>query len=609
MKEYRRLVSYLYEYKNQQKGKNAGFVRMELRDPRCRIRVCINGSGGNTRQTGSVLLIRVRETDTEEIPLGTITVNNGSGETSFQTQADRMGGSPYPWEDFAGIRIILPEPEQNFYTYWDDRVEDMGRSGISRPQPMSVSGTSEEEMAETAAEPEDDMAGMAAAPESEMEAEEVSASVSVQKEEKFLEPEEETEPDEISVAEQSVREEEPSEPEHEIELVEPEEETEPEQMSVAEQSVRAEEPSEPEHEIELLEPESSEEPEMEVEAEEKAEEEVSAEPEEMAGEEVSAEPEEIAEEEVSAELEEMAGEEVSAEPAMEAESEEMAAEEVSAVPEMAAEPEEMAVEKVSAEPEMEAESEEMAAEEVSAEPEMEAESEEMAVEKVSDEPEMEAEPEEKAEEEISAESEEMAVEKVSDEPEIAAEPEEMAEEEVSAEPEVYPGPAFMPEESEDIGISRNDKEYIEWHIPVEERPDLDRELRMEEQMWERGYWSHSRPEPWPEEPRITWKQLSSMYPKYLPFDGEKNWEILRLSLQDIGRLPRDYWHLGTNDFVVHGFYDHRHLILVCDPQSGSYYLGVPGEALEQDRRVAELFGFRKYRPAGQFGYWLTGIKL
>ena len=528
MKEYRRLVSYLYEYKNQQKGKNAGFVRMELRDPRCRIRVCINGSGGNTRQTGSVLLIRVRETDTEEIPLGTITVNNGSGETSFQTQADRMGGSPYPWEDFAGIRIILPEPEQNFYTYWDDRVEDMGRSGISRPQPMSVSGTPEEEMAETAAEPEDDMAEMAAAPESEMEAEEVSASVPVQKEEKFLEPEEETQP---------------------------------EQMSVAEQSVRAEEPSEPEHEIELVEPESSEEPEMEVEAEEKAEEEVSAEPEEMAGEEVSAEPEEIAEEEVSAELEEMAGEEVSAEPEMEAESEEMAAEEVSAVPEMAAEPEEM------------------------------------AVEKVSDEPEMEAEPEEKVEEEVSAE------------PEVAAEPEEMAEEEVSAEPEAYPGPAFMPEESEDIGISRNDKEYIEWHIPVEERPDLDRELRMEEQMWERGYWSHSRPEPWPEEPRITWRQLSSMYPKYLPFDGEKNWEILRLSLQDIGRLPRDYWHLGTNDFVVHGFYDHRHLILVCDPQSGSYYLGVPGEALEQDRRVAELFGFRKYRPAGQFGYWLTGIKL
>jgi len=501
MKEYRRLVSYLYEYKNQQKGKNAGFVRMELRDPRCRIRVCINGSGGNTRQTGSVLLIRVRETDTEEIPLGTITVNNGSGETSFQTQADRMGGSPYPWEDFAGIRIILPEPEQNFYTYWDDRVEDMGRSGISQPQPMSVSSTLEEEMAETAAEPEDDMAEMAAEPEGEMEAEEVSASVPVQKEEKFLEPEEETQPDEISVAEQSVREEEPSEPEHEIELVEPEEETEPEQMSVAEQSVREEEPSEQEHKIELLEPEGLEEPEMEVEAEERAEEEVSAEPEEMAG------------------------------------------EEVSAAPETAAEPEEMGEEEVSSEPEM------------------------------------------------------------------AAEPEEMAEEEVSAEPEVYPGPSFMPEESEDIGISRNDKEYIEWHIPVEEMPDLDRELRMEEQMWERGYWSHSRPEPWPEEPRITWRQLSSMYPKYLPFDGEKNWEILRLSLQDIGRLPRDYWHLGTNDFVVHGFYDHRHLILVCDPQSGSYYLGVPGEALEQDRRVAELFGFRKYRPAGQFGYWLTGIKL
>ena len=588
MKEYRRLVSYLYEYKNQQKGKNAGFVRMELRDPRCRIRVCINGSGGNTRQTGSVLLIRVRETDTEEIPLGTITVNNGSGETSFQTQADRMGGSPYPWEDFAGIRIILPEPEQNFYTYWDDRVEDMGRSGISQPQPMSVSSTLEEEMAETAAEPEDDMAEMAAATESEMEAEEVSASTPVQKEEKFLEPEEETEPDEISVAEQFVREEEPSEPEHEIELVEPEQETEPEQMSVAEQSVREEEPSEPEHEIELLEPEQETEPEQMSVAEQSVR---AEEPSELEHEIELLEPESSEEPEMEVEAEEKVEEEVSAEP------EEMAGEEVSAELEMEAESEEKAEEEVSAEPEMEAESEEKAEEEVSAAPETAAEPEEMAEEEVPAAPETAAEPEEIAEEEVSAA------------PEMAAEPEEMAEEEVSAEPEVYPGPSFMPEESEDIGISRNDKEYIEWHIPVEEMPDLDRELRMEEQMWERGYWSHSRPEPWPEEPRITWRQLSSIYPKYLPFDGEKNWEILRLSLQDIGRLPRDYWHLGTNDFVVHGFYDHRHLILVCDPQSGSYYLGVPGEALEQDRRVAELFGFRKYRPAGQFGYWLTGIKL
>lgn len=432
MKEYRRLVSYLYEYKNQQKGKNAGFIRMELRDPRCRIRVCINGSGGDGRQIGSVLLIRVRETDTEEIPLGTIMVSNGSGETSFQTQADHMGGSPYPWEDFAGIRIMLAEPEQNFYTYWDDRVEDMGRSGIGQSQPMPAARVSEEETAETAAEPE------------EMEAKEIEA-----------------------------------------------------------EEIGAEEVPEPENEVELVEPESPEWAEKTVEAEEAVAEELFDQPEEVAGAEASPEPEEPVEAEASPELEESV--------------------EAGAFPES----------------------------------------------------------------------------------------EEPAEAEASTEPEAGPEPFTMPENFEDMESYQNDKEYIEWNIPVEEVPDLDRELRMEEQASEQGHWFHSRPEPqpWPEEPRITWRQLSNMYPKYLPFDGEEDWEILRLSLQDIGRLPRDYWHLGTNDFVVHGFYDHRHLILVRDSQSGSCYLGVPGAALEQDRRVAELFGFRKYHPAGEFGYWLTGIKL
>lgn len=114
---------------------------------------------------------------------------------------------------------------------------------------------------------------------------------------------------------------------------------------------------------------------------------------------------------------------------------------------------------------------------------------------------------------------------------------------------------------------------------------------------------------WREEPRITWPQLQNIYPKLLPFGERDSWQVLRIHLQDIGRLPREYWILGNNDFVVHGYEAYHHLLLIHDPAGDITYLGVPGEELSQERRVAELFGFRRYRRAEPVGYWLTRIKL
>ena len=114
---------------------------------------------------------------------------------------------------------------------------------------------------------------------------------------------------------------------------------------------------------------------------------------------------------------------------------------------------------------------------------------------------------------------------------------------------------------------------------------------------------------WNVDPRITWNQLWNTYPKYQPFGPEDPWEVLRISVQDIGRLPREYWHLGGNDFLLNGYYAHRHLILAKDVQEELYFIGVPGDSMNQDYRVAEMFGFRQYRPAEKLGYWLFRIKL
>ena len=39
MSDYRRLISYIYEYEGKEKGKNIGFVKLETRNEQCRLYV------------------------------------------------------------------------------------------------------------------------------------------------------------------------------------------------------------------------------------------------------------------------------------------------------------------------------------------------------------------------------------------------------------------------------------------------------------------------------------------------------------------------------------------------------------------------------------------
>ena len=64
-----------------------------------------------------------------------------------------------------------------------------------------------------------------------------------------------------------------------------------------------------------------------------------------------------------------------------------------------------------------------------------------------------------------------------------------------------------------------------------------------------------------EEPRLTWEELSRIYPSVRPFGDADSWEVLRIRLQDIGRLPREYWGWGSCPFVEMAYQDHGSLLL------------------------------------------------
>lgn len=92
--------------------------------------------------------------------------------------------------------------------------------------------------------------------------------------------------------------------------------------------------------------------------------------------------------------------------------------------------------------------------------------------------------------------------------------------------------------------------------------------------------------------------------------------IRKIQRTDLSILPRKYWNLSNNRFLLHGYYNYNHLLLV---EEKNYFLvGVPGIYDKREARAADLFGFPTFSESytkslnlsseensaqGQFGYW------
>ena len=116
-----------------------------------------------------------------------------------------------------------------------------------------------------------------------------------------------------------------------------------------------------------------------------------------------------------------------------------------------------------------------------------------------------------------------------------------------------------------------------------------------------------------------WERFQRKYTRVLAFECDSGCEILSIKPQDIGLLPREIWVYGNNSFLLHGYYNYRHLILARLSDSGGkirYLLGVPGHYFSNEKYMASMFGFPHFVLAkkqpdedGRFGYWYTDIRL
>lgn len=97
----------------------------------------------------------------------------------------------------------------------------------------------------------------------------------------------------------------------------------------------------------------------------------------------------------------------------------------------------------------------------------------------------------------------------------------------------------------------------------------------------------------------------------LPFDGIRR-KCCRMTLEELGHLPKEWDSLKENNFLLHGYYEYHHLLLIqlCGRCGIRYAIGVPGKFCYRNQYMAESFGFVDFAPLeqgkrfkGSFGYW------
>lgn len=110
-----------------------------------------------------------------------------------------------------------------------------------------------------------------------------------------------------------------------------------------------------------------------------------------------------------------------------------------------------------------------------------------------------------------------------------------------------------------------------------------------------------------------WEWFEKEHEKMHPFGTSD--EYFRIAVEDIYRLHEEYHILRNNQFLLHGYYNYKYLILgKKEMDSEEYWLGVPGIYHEREKMAARMYGFEKFEGSkrrygvGDFGYYLITVK-
>lgn len=116
--DYKRLVSYMYNYENGMKKNNVGYARIEARNGQCKITIHIKAPSMNVGTLKTYIFKRINE-ELHCIIIGNTSIKNGIGELRTITKTDSLMDLDYHLEEMGGI-IVYHSKEKFFGSEWDD---------------------------------------------------------------------------------------------------------------------------------------------------------------------------------------------------------------------------------------------------------------------------------------------------------------------------------------------------------------------------------------------------------------------------------------------------------------------------------------------------------
>ncbi len=120
MSQYRRIVSYLYQYLDGEKGQNIGYVRLEQKGRQCRIAVQMRAI--KTNFMPEVWLFKQKSSGMMYISIGKLLAYSGNLQIKAVTNADDVCSSGYPASDFDGAIIYISDKEYYATTWTNENI-------------------------------------------------------------------------------------------------------------------------------------------------------------------------------------------------------------------------------------------------------------------------------------------------------------------------------------------------------------------------------------------------------------------------------------------------------------------------------------------------------
>lgn len=140
-------------------------------------------------------------------------------------------------------------------------------------------------------------------------------------------------------------------------------------------------------------------------------------------------------------------------------------------------------------------------------------------------------------------------------------------------------------------------------IPQETQPEAEPELEEEEEEIVQIEIEADHDEAY------EFRKIFSSHPGMYPFDDDEMEVCVQISPVDFSDFPKAFWRMGSNSFLLQGYYNYRHLLLSHTKEK--IYIGIPGQYHRRDKYLADMFGFGRFKGIhnkqirlGDFGYWM-----